>query len=99
MAVGGALAGLGGFVHLAGAEYKLRPGFLFGYGYVGFLASWLGRHRPLHVVAASAFLGAIVVGGVSLQIDSGLPAASVNILMALLLLMVLGFGRPKVAAR
>ena len=41
IAVGGALAGLGGFVQLAGVEFKLRQGFLLGYGYIGFLASWL----------------------------------------------------------
>ncbi len=35
MLVGGALAGLGGFAQLAGAEFKLRSGFLAGYGYVG----------------------------------------------------------------
>ena len=41
----------------------------------------------------ASLLSTIVVGGDSLQIDSGLPAASVNVLMALLLLMVFGFGR------
>ncbi|MET0147390.1 MAG: ABC transporter permease [Ilumatobacteraceae bacterium] len=98
MAVGGALAGIGGLTQLAGAEFKLRPGFVAGYGYIGFLASWLGRHRPVYVVLSAALLSTIVVGGDSLQIDSGLPAASVNVLMALLLLMVFGFGRKKVTA-
>ena len=93
MAVGGALAGIGGLTQLAGAEFKLRPGFVAGYGYIGFLASWLGRHRPVYVVLSAALLSAIVVGGDSLQIDSALPAASVNVLMALLLLMVFGFGK------
>jgi general nucleoside transport system permease protein len=98
MAVGGALAGLGGLTQLAGAEFKLRPGFVAGYGYIGFLASWLGRHRPVYVVLSAILLSTIVVGGDSLQIDSALPAASVNVLMALLLLMVFGFGKKKVAA-
>ena len=49
MLVGGALAGLGGFAQLAGVEYKLRPGFLLTYGYIGFLASWLARHQPVRV--------------------------------------------------
>jgi simple sugar transport system permease protein len=98
MVVGGALAGLGGAVQLAGAEFKLRPGFVAGYGYIGFLASWLGRHRPGYVVASALVLSAIVIGGDSLQIDSQLPAASVNVLMALTLLMVFGFGRRKAVA-
>ncbi|MCU1353505.1 MAG: inner-rane translocator [Acidimicrobiales bacterium] len=86
MLVGGALAGLGGLTQLAGAEFKLRPGFVATYGYLGFLASWLGRHRPLHVAGAALVLSAIAIGGDSLQIDSALPGATVNILIALVLL-------------
>lgn len=98
MVVGGMLAGLGGFVQLAGAEFKIRSGFLVGYGYVGYLASWLSRHRPLGVVVACLFLSSIAISGDSLQLDSQLPAASVNVLMALVLLGVFGFGKKKVVA-
>jgi len=98
MAVGGALAGLGGVAQLAGAEFKLRSGFLATYGYIGFLASWLGRHRPVGVLCSALLLSAIAIGGDSLQIDSKLPAASVNVLMALILLMVFGFGKRKAAS-
>ena len=99
MLVGGALAGLAGAIQLAGVEYKLRPLFLFGFGYVGFLASWLGRHQPLRVAASAILLSALVIGGDSLQIDSGLPAATVNVLMAILLLAVFGWtGRKAVTA-
>jgi general nucleoside transport system permease protein len=91
MIVGGALAGLGGMAHFAGVEYKLRPGVLTSFGYIGFLASWLVRHRPVPVVLASLLLAAVAVAGDSLQIDSGLPAASVNVLMGLLLFAVLGW--------
>lgn len=89
--IGGALAGLAGFIHFAGAEYKLRPTFGLTIGYVAFLASWLARHRPLPLLLASLALAAIAVSGNSLQIGSGLPAASVNILMGLVLIAVLGW--------
>ena len=95
MVVGGAFAGLGGFAQLAGAEFKLRSGFLAGYGYVAFLGSWLGRHRPVGVTIACTLLSAIAITGDSLQLDSKLPAASVNILMALVLLGVFGFGKKR----
>ena len=91
MAVGGALAGLGGFAQLAGTEFKLRPGFLVTYGYIAFLASWLARHRPVRVSIAAFVLAAISVSGDSLQLDSRLPAATVNVLMALVLLAVFGW--------
>lgn len=97
MAVGGALAGLGGYTQLAGTEFKLRPGFLVGYGYVGFLASWLARHKPIGVAGAALLLSAVVIGGDSLQLESKLPAASVNVLMALLLLAVFGFASKRKA--
>ena len=97
MVLGGALAGLGGAAHLAGTEFKLRSGFLATYGYIGFLASWLARHDPPKVVLASIALAAITIGGDSLQIDSGLPAATVNVLMALVLLAVFGFGEKRKA--
>jgi simple sugar transport system permease protein len=93
MLVGGALAGLGGATQLTGSEFTLRPGFLLTYGYIGFLASWLARHRPPLVAVAAVVLSAIAIGGDSLQLDSGLPAASVNVLMALILLGVFGFTR------
>jgi simple sugar transport system permease protein len=84
--------------HFAGTEFKLRPGMTFGYGYIAFLASWLARHSPIKVAAAAALLAAIVVAGDSLQIDSGLPAASVNVLMGVVLLAVLGFNRLRLGA-
>jgi simple sugar transport system permease protein len=95
MLLGGALAGLGGAAQLVGAEFKLRPGFLATYGYIGFLASWLARHDPPKVVVGALVLAALSIGGDSLQIDSQLPAATVNVLMALVLLAVFGFGEKR----
>jgi simple sugar transport system permease protein len=92
MVVGGALAGLAGMIHFAGSEYKLRTGMTAGFGYTAFLASWLGRHHPLKVVYAAALLAFLAIGGSSLQLDANLPAATVNVLMALVLLAVLGTG-------
>ena len=51
------------------------------------------------IVIAAIVLAALTIAGDSLQIDSGLPAASVNILMALVLLAVFGWtGKKKGAA-
>jgi general nucleoside transport system permease protein len=93
LAAGGALAGLGGMVEVTGVEGVLRPGIGVGFGYIGFLASWLVGHRPLGVLGAALLLGAISVAGDSLQIDHGLPSTSVYILMAVVVLIVLGARR------
>ena len=95
MIIGGALAGLGGFTQLAGAEFKLRGSFIVGYGYIAFLGSWLARHQPIGVLASCLLLSGIAIGGDSLQLDAGLPAASVHVLSALLLLGVFGFARKR----
>ncbi len=94
MLVGGALAGLAGAVQFTGVEYKLRPGLTTNIGYIGFLVSWLARHRPIPVLLGSLAFAAITVAGDSFQIDSGLPAASVNILTGLVLIAVLGWTGP-----
>jgi general nucleoside transport system permease protein len=90
LVAGGALAGLGGMIEVTGIESRLRPGIGVGFGYIGFLASWLVGHRPLGIVGAALLLAAISVAGDSLQIDAGLPSTSVYILMALVLLAALG---------
>jgi ABC-type uncharacterized transport system permease subunit len=95
---GGALAGLAGMIQFAGIEYKLRPGFALQIGYIGFLASWLARHRPLPVLVASFIFAALAVAGDSLQLDAQLPAATVSILTAFILIAVLGFTQKKGAA-
>jgi simple sugar transport system permease protein len=98
---GGAVAGLGGMLQFAGVEQQLRPQMMTGYGFTGVLAAWMVRHHPLRAIPAAALLAAIAVGGNGLKIRAGLSAASVNILMALLLLAVLGWGtaRSKEARR
>ncbi|MCC5950986.1 MAG: ABC transporter permease [Acidimicrobiia bacterium] len=94
LAIGGALAGLGGMLHVSGLENRLRPDLMVGYGYIGFLAAWLARHDPLKSIGAAVLLGAIAVGGTGLKISAGLSGAAVNVLMALVLLAVLGWSRP-----
>jgi len=93
--IGGALAGLAGMIHFAGVEYKLRPGFGSQLGYTSFLACWLARHRPFPILLAAFTFAALSVGSDSLQLDSGVPAASINVLTALILLAVLGFTAPR----
>jgi len=89
---GAALAGLGGMVQFTGVEGQLSPQIMSGYGFIGVLAAWMVRHHPLKVIASSMLLAAIAIGGNGLKIRAGLSSASVNILMALLLLAVLGWG-------
>ncbi len=89
---GGALAGLGGMLQASGVEGNLRPGIMAGYGFTGVLAAWMVKHSPIKAIGSSFLLAAIAIGGNGLKIREGLSAASVNILMAIILLAVLGWG-------
>ncbi len=88
--LGGMLAGLAGALEVMGPDGRLRQGLGVGFGFLGFLASWLAMHRPGWVVAAVVLIASISVGGDSLQIDLGLPATSVYVVTATVLLVVLG---------
>lgn len=92
MAVGGALAGVGGMLQLSGVETQLRQGIMAGYGFTGVLAAWMVRQHPLRAIGSAFVLAAVAVGGNGLKIREGLSAASVNVLMALMLLAMLGWG-------
>ncbi len=98
LVAGGALAGLGGMLQVSGVESQLRPAIMSGYGFTGVLAAWMVRHHPIRAVLSAALLAAIAVGGNGLKIRAGLSSASVNILMALLLLAVLGWGTKRTKA-
>jgi general nucleoside transport system permease protein len=100
MCVGGALAGLAGMAEVCAIQGRLRPGISTGFGYTGFLVSWLALHHPLGIVVMAILLGVLSVGGDLVQISLGLPAATVSIITALIFFVVLGsrFRRPRVAS-
>jgi len=89
LSVGGALAGLAGFGEVSAIQERLRPSISPGYGFIGFLVSWLAGHNPLVIVIMALLLAVLTAGGDALQINQDLPFASVKLLMALTLLVVL----------
>lgn len=88
--MGGAIAGFAGVVELSGTELQLRAQMASGFGYIGFLCAFLVAQRAAWVPAGAMLLASISVYGDSLQLDFGLPAASVYIVMAAIVLFVLG---------
>lgn len=98
MLVGGALAGLGGMLNLAGLEYQLVPGITASFGYVAFLASWLGRHDPVKVVVASLIFSAIALSGNGIQLGYGLDGSIVDVLLALIVAAPLVLSKTRKAA-
>lgn len=94
MCLGGAIAGLAGMSEISGIHGRLRPGFSPGFGFMGFLISWLSGGNPFGILAMAFVTALISSGGDILQITQGLPFAVVNILLAITLFVVLA--RPAV---
>jgi simple sugar transport system permease protein len=94
MIIAGGLAGIAGMAETSAIQGRLRAGISQGYGYIGFLASWLAMAHPLRIVVTAALLAVISVGGDVIQIAINLPSSAVNVLMALILFGVLGTRQP-----
>jgi simple sugar transport system permease protein len=90
MFVGGALAGLAGMSEVSAIQGRLRSSLSPGYGYTGFLISWMAAGRPAGILAASFLLAVVTAGGDILQMTQALPGAVVNVLLAVILFVVLG---------
>ena len=93
MVVGGAIAGLGGMLNLAGSQDQLLPGGTATYGYIAFLAAFLGRHKPFRVVLAALLFSAIAIGNSGLELNYNLDGSVVDALLALLVVAPLWLSR------
>lgn len=89
MIAGGALAGLAGMAQLSALQFRLNPGLSPGFGYLGFLISWLAGHNPRLIIPMTFLLAVMASSGDILQISQGLPSALVNVAAATLMLIVL----------
>jgi general nucleoside transport system permease protein len=97
MFVAGGVAGLAGMAEVSAIQGRLVGELSPGYGFIGFLVSWLAGTRPAAILAMSFLFAVLGSVGDMLQITQGLPYAVINVLMAGILFIVLG--RPAVRRR
>ncbi len=90
MFVAGGAAGLAGMAEVSAIQGRLVAEVSPGYGYVGFLVSWLAGTSPGGILAMSFLFAVLSSVGDMLQITQSLPYAVINILMAGILFIVLG---------
>lgn len=90
MFVSGAVAGFSGMCEMAGLQGRLQHGFSPGYGYTAIIVAWLARLNPLALMGVAFLLGALLVGGDTLQVVMRLPLSSIQVLQGLILFAVLG---------
>ena len=68
MAISGALAGMVAVNEVMGYRYRYYDGFSAGYGFTGIAVALLGRNHPAGVVLASLLFGALLRGGLFVDI-------------------------------
>ena len=91
MVISGGMAGLAGVGEAAGIHRHLSypANISAGYGYTGIIVAWLARLNPVYVLASGIFYAGILVGGDAIQIDLGLPAATVQVFNGILLIFLI----------
>src|SRR5271168_4463070 len=90
MFVAGGVAGLAGMAEVAAIQGRLVSELSPGYGFIGFLVSWLANASAGGIIVMSFLFAVLSSVGDMLQITQGLPFAVINILMAGILFIVLG---------
>jgi general nucleoside transport system permease protein len=90
MFIAGGVAGLAGMAEVTAIQGRLVSELSPGYGYIGFLVSWLAGTTAGGIVVMSFLFAMLSSVGDMLQITQGLPFAVINILMAGILFIVLG---------
>ena len=88
MMICGALAGLGGAVHVLGSEYALNAGIAGSLGFDAITVALLGRAQPLGTVFAALLFGALHTGGRMMQSNTGVPLDIVVVTQGLIVLFI-----------
>ncbi len=88
MILAGALAGVGGAVHVLGNQYELTTDIAGSFGFDAITVALLGRGSPIGVVLASILFAALRVGGVTMQANVKVPVEIVLVIQALVVLFI-----------
>jgi ABC-type uncharacterized transport system permease subunit len=89
MFIAGGVAGLAGMSEVSAIQGRLVAELSPGYGFVGFLVSWLAGGSAIGIAVMAFLFAALSSVGDMLQITQGLPYAVIDILMASILFIVL----------
>jgi simple sugar transport system permease protein len=88
MVISGAVAGLGGAVHLAGGKYYMDDlSTLPGYGFTGMAVALLAKSNPVGCIFAAVLFGALDSSSKTLQLN-GIPKEIVYLIQAIIIIFV-----------
>ena len=88
MIVSGAIAGLGGAVHVLGTEHALTAGVAGSFGFDAITVALLGQATPIGTVFGAFLFGALQTGGRTLLSNTGTSPDIVQVIQALIVLFI-----------
>jgi ABC-type uncharacterized transport system permease subunit len=88
MALSGLVAGLAGAERVLGVHKHFVSPFPYGYGFAGIAVALLGRNKPLGVLVAAVFFGALASGGAQVDMETQVPRELVTVIQAIVILFV-----------
>lgn len=94
MLLTGAIAGLGGGIHLTGVVHRYVAGFSAGFGFTGLAIALLAQLRPFGLVVGAVLLGALSSAGSTAQLFTQIPLDIVNVLQGFLMIAAVVQARP-----
>lgn len=86
----GGFSGLAGGLLVATAPFILAEGFSSGFGFSGLVVGLLARGSMAAVAAVSLLFGFLVAGGINLQLAAGVPASTMTVVQAVLIILIAG---------
>ncbi len=90
MIFAGALAGIVGFMQVAGADYTLTENTAGGVGFTAITVAWLSQLNPIVMVVVAAFIAVLEKGAGRIQTTFGIPASASDVLIGIILFFMLG---------
>ena len=87
--IAGALAAVGGFIEVNGAQHMLVQGFNPGVGAAGIGIAILANGNPLGIIFAAVLFGALMVGGTIMGQLSGIPSSITELMLGSVMVFVI----------
>lgn len=87
--VGGAFAGVAGYVVLAGEQLRVSGGTATGFGFTAIIVAILGRNNPVGIFFSAIGLSALLVGAEAAQRRTGLPVTLMQSVQSLIVICVI----------
>jgi len=88
----GGLAGIAGMIQVTAIHYAVQDSispFPIGWGFLGFWVALIAKSHPLWIIPSAFFLGALIVMGEYLQVDTGAPSGIILAIEGVIILSII----------